>query len=326
VPLTITPASVFALPPSLSFGIQLDTVPLLPAIPGTPQAVTLTNMTGVTLTGITATITQGPSTNASDFSVTPTGTTCNSSLNPGVSCTINIVFAPSISQTVITATGGGESATLSIADNAAGAPQGPQIVTLSGTAQPFTAVSGTTSGSISPGGTYTVALNVTLGPGTGTLVLSCAPGFSLGGLTFSCLFNGLSTLSIPQTGSVQMVQVVVTISTSDVFPSRRRELPPAGPLRWLPWSLIAAILLLGLWTSLAAAEKRRARAAWAFLALLVLCGGWMAACSSPSTSTSTSSGGSSSASATPPGSYTFVVTAQLGNLAQKIDLTLNVTQ
>ena len=97
-----------------------------------------------------------------------------------------------------------------------------------------------------------------------------------------------------------------------------RELPPATLLKWLPWSLIAAILLLSLWTSLGAAEQRRARAAWAFLALVVLCGAWMAACSS-SSSPSTSS-------ATPPGTYTFVVTAKLGNVTQTINLNLNVTQ
>jgi hypothetical protein len=97
-------------PTSLSFGSrQIGTT-------SAPQTVTLTNSgtAALTISGITLT-----GTNPGDFAKT---TTCGSSLAAAASCAINITFTP-------TATGS-RSATLQIADNAAGSPHS---VALSGT-------------------------------------------------------------------------------------------------------------------------------------------------------------------------------------------------
>ena len=269
--------------------------------------------------GITPTITPGANTNAGDFSVTPTGTTCGATLAAGASCTIDVIFAPSV------AGGGAESATLSIADNAS-SPE-PQTVALSGTGVSFTAGTLSVSSSVAGGQTYMDTISFMLAPGSGTLVLSCTglSGVLPAGTT--CLFSDAAsptpaaTLSVPQTGAVQTVMVTITITTTgELFPRRRPDLPPDGLVRWLPLSLIAAIVLFLFWASGGPASKRRARAAWALLALIVLCGGGLAACGG-----SSSSGGSTSSSATPMGSNTFVITGKLGNVTQTIDVVLNVT-
>jgi hypothetical protein len=115
------------------------------------------------------------------------------------------------------------------------------------------------------------------------------------------------------------VTITITITTTaELLPMRHRDIPPVGLLRWLPLLLIAAILLFGFRTSLAIAPRGRRKAAWALLALIVLCGGWLAACGS------SSSGGSTNTSPTPTGSNTFVITAKLGSLTQTINVVLNV--
>jgi hypothetical protein len=318
IPLTgtgVVPTAT-ATPGTVPFGLQLDSNPL-PAIPGTAQSVTLQNKSTNTavLTGIIPTITVGANTNASDFSISSTGTTCGSTLAAGASCTINVVFAPSV------AGGGVESATLSIADNAS-TPE-PQTVVLSGTGVSFTAGKLSLSGSVTGGQTYTDTISFTLAPGSGTLVLSCAglTGVLPAGTT--CLFSDAAfptpaaTLSVPQTNAVQTVTVTIWIkTTAELVPMRRRDLPPTGLLRWLPLLLIAAILLFSFRASLAAGPQRGRKAAWALLLLVVLCGGWLAACGSPS-------GGGTSP--TPTGTNTFVITAKLGSLTQTINVVLNVT-
>jgi len=318
IPLTgtgVVPTAT-ATPGTLTFGLQLDSNPL-PAIPGTAQSVTLQNKSTNTavLTGITPTITAGANTNASDFSISSTGTTCGSTLAAGASCTINVVFAPSV------AGGGAESATLSIADNAS-TPE-PQTVALSGTGVSFTAGTLSVSSSVMGGQTYTDPISFTLAPGSGTLVLSCAglTGVLPAGTT--CLFSDAAfptpaaTLSVPQTNAVQTVTVTISITTTaELVPMGRRDLPMTGLLRWLPLLLIAAILLFSFRTSLAAGPQR-GKAAWALLLLVVLCGGWLAACGS-------SSGGGTSPSPTPTGPNTFVITAKLGSQTQTINVVLNV--
>ena len=90
-------------PPTLAFGTVTT------GSSSTVQTATLSNtgnaalaITGITLTG----------TNASDFSST---TTCGASLAAGAKCTISVLYAPSVT--------GAETASLSVADNAAGSPQ-----------------------------------------------------------------------------------------------------------------------------------------------------------------------------------------------------------
>jgi hypothetical protein len=312
-----------ATPATLPFGLQLDTQAVV-GVAGTPMAVTVKNTgTAGVLTPITPTITAGPNTNAGDFSLSPAGT-CGSTLGPGLTCTINVTFAPT-SAIPSSSTGGIlESATLSIADNAS-SPE-PQTVALSGTGVSFTAGTLSVSGSVTGGQTYMDTITFTLAPGSGALVLSCAGLSGVLPVGTSCLFSDAASptpaamLSIPQTNAVQTVTVTITImTTAELLLRRRPDLPTAGLLRWLPLSLIAAILLFTLSTSLATAPKRRGRAAWAFLALVVLCGGWLAACSS------SNSGSSTNSTPTPTGANTFVITGKLGSQTQTIAVTLNVT-
>ena len=209
----------------------------------------------------------------------------------------------------------------------------PQTVALSGTAVPFAYV-GTppTLATILDGQPDTFVINVALGPGSGTLTLSCsgltASGVVVAGATCSfsdAMFpNPAATLSISQinNNTVQMVPVTVTITTTaaGMFPERWPKLPLDELRQWLPLSFIA-ILLLSLWMNLAPAPKRRARAAWVFLALVVLCGGWMSACGGAS-----SGGSSTTATQTQPGMDTFTITGKLGNVTETINAVLNVTQ
>jgi hypothetical protein len=90
-------------PTSLSFGNQL--VPTT----SSPQTITLTN-TGTTTLSIASISFTG--TNFSDFSQI---NTCGSSLSAGLNCTITVRFTPAAS--------GSRTASLSVADNAAGSPQ-----------------------------------------------------------------------------------------------------------------------------------------------------------------------------------------------------------
>ncbi len=88
----------------------------------TQAIATLTNTGNASLTGISATIT---GTNASAFEIYPTST-CGTTLAAGTSCTYVINFYP----TVV----GGNTATLSVSDNAS---TSPQTIALSGTALPM---------------------------------------------------------------------------------------------------------------------------------------------------------------------------------------------
>ena len=93
-------------PTSLSFASQ--TIGTTSAA----QTVTLTNSgnASLTISGISIT-----GTNAADFAQTNTCPSGSTPLAAGASCTISVTFTPSV--------GGAESASLSIADNAAGSPQ-----------------------------------------------------------------------------------------------------------------------------------------------------------------------------------------------------------
>jgi hypothetical protein len=299
---------------TLSFGLQLDTQAVV-GVAGTPITVTLKNTgTAGVLTGITSTITPGANTNAGDFSLNPAGT-CGVTLNPGLTCTINVTFAPTSAIPSSSTSGVSESATLSIADNAS---QTPQTLSFSGTGVPFTFVGTPPSpATILDGQPDMFAINVTVGPGSGTLTFSCS------GLTVSAVVVAGATCtfipnSIMQTGATQTVPVMVTITTTArALPEKRPGLPLDGMRMWVLLSLLAMILLFALWTSQAAAPRYRAKIAWVFLALIVLCGGWMAACGSAS------SGGSSTPE-TQKGQDTFTITGKLGNVTESINAVLNV--
>jgi hypothetical protein len=154
-------------------------------------------------------------------------------------------------------------------------------------------------------------------PGSGTLTFSCS-GLTVSGAVVAGATCTFIPNSIILTGATQTVPVMVTITTTaKALPENRPGLPLNGMRMWLPLSLLAILLLFGLWTSQPAAPSYRAKIAWVFLALVVLCGGWMAACGS------TSSEGSSTPS-TQKGQDTFTITGKLGNLTESINAVLNV--
>jgi cardiolipin synthase len=148
---TPTPLAVLT-PTSLNFGsvtVVPGTIP--PYTP--PQVITLTNGGNATLTGIAISI---GGTNPTSYSET---TTCGTMLAAGSNCTISVTFYP-ITTGVLTAT-------ISVSDNATGAPQ---IATLTGVAisstatvsyqlyvfGPPSATGGTNGGLLAPTPLYTL--------------------------------------------------------------------------------------------------------------------------------------------------------------------------
>jgi Beta-propeller repeat len=125
------------------------------------QAITVTN-TGSTTVSSTAT----PSisgTNASDFAIVASGTTCTTTLAASASCQIKISFTPPAGSS------GSQTAILNIPNNATGSPQSVNLV---GTAWDFALSAQAVT--VSPGSTGTIAVTVTgVGGFTGSVILAC---------------------------------------------------------------------------------------------------------------------------------------------------------
>lgn len=202
-------------PPTVSFGGQLVTTT------ATAQAVTVKN-TGTATLNITATPALG-GTNASDFAIA-SGSTCTSgaAVAPNGTCVINLTFTPP------TGASGSRSATLSIADNAAGSPQ---TVTLSGTAWDFTISAQPVS--VTRGTNGTIAVTVTgVGGFTGAVTLPC-------------------TASIPQGSCTAPASAVTATGTGNITIMTTAATPPPASRKTPPFSrpqvllLLAALMFLG---------------------------------------------------------------------------------
>jgi hypothetical protein len=177
----------------------------------TPGTLTFTGVVGTTSTAQTATLTNTGNaalsitgisltgTNPSDFAET---NTCGSSLTPQQTCTISVTFTPASAASL--------TATLSVADNATGAPQ---TATLNGTGSPapsFTISSPTGPQTISAGGSATYSITVTPQNGSFnnavTFAVSGLPTGATGTFQPTSVTPGsapaTSTLTI-QTGAVQ---------------------------------------------------------------------------------------------------------------------------
>ena len=171
------------------------------------------------------------------------GNACPESLAGGAKCTVQIAFAPTAE--------GPQTGTLTIASSAL---PSPILVPLSGTGYDFTAgVTGSSSQTVSSGGTATYAL--TIAPGAGVAAsfsLQCAslPEYA------SCSFNPATLTVAANTTGTQIVQ----ISTGRAL--RRWSAPGDCPVRprWL-WP--AARYCCGPWLS-------RRRRAWILLVLLMI--------------------------------------------------------
>jgi trimeric autotransporter adhesin len=243
------------------------------------QTVTLTNtgtaslsITGISITG----------TNFSQFSVSTTipagSTACSTtaSVAAGASCVIAVVFAPTAA--------GSFTATVSVADNAAGSPQ---TVNLAGTGA-ATAPAGTykltasTPAAIAPGASATSTITATPSGGyTGTITLTCSVAAISGGTdTPTCSGSPIAITSAAATGTV-------TVTTTGPSAAARRGNGGLAQLRTKGWigaggAALAGILLLGI-----PARRRNWRSLLAILIFvsamgtIVGCGGSSSTVSQP---------------------------------------------
>jgi hypothetical protein len=232
------------------------------------------------------------------------GTTngCTSSLAAGVNCTISVFFDPS--------TGGSQTGTLTVTDNA---PGSPQTVSLAGPGMDFAMSSTTSTTSVSPGQTANYSVMVSpLGGLNQTVSLTCsgAPTLSTCSVPPSVVLNG----STPSA-----VTVSVTTTAGSMAPPTGKTFPPGikgfGRTLWV-W----ALLMLASLAALAGARKRVYLSGLCLMIMLLLsaCGG----------------GGAGSAvvqtPGTPAGTYTLSVSATVtststtAQLNHSLPLTLTV--
>jgi hypothetical protein len=263
----------------------------------TPGTLTFTGVVGTTSAAQTATLTNTGNTALSITGITLTGAnpsdfaesnTCGSSLAAQQTCTISVTFTPASAASL--------TATLSVADNAAGAPQ---TTTLNGTgtaAPTFTVSSITGPQTISSGGAATYTITVT--PQNGafnnavTLAASGLPSTATATFQPSSVTPGSSpansTLTI-QTGTVQTA---------------------AARLGWpLAMPALAALGLFFL------PGKRRRR--WITMTVLLLA-------SFGAVTAMTGCGGGFSIPMTPAQTYTVTITAASGTVQQTTTVQLTV--
>jgi hypothetical protein len=257
------------------------------------QTVTITNSSGSPLTSVALNA-------GAPFSLTQN--TCSGALAAGATCTVAVVFQPSVAGTA------GGALTVSSPTIAA-----PATVALSGAGFSFTiAISGTSSVAVASGQTanYTVVITPSGAQGSFTFACGTLPANAL------CLFNpATETLNAGVQGNV-MVEIYTGQGTTGqaVDPFPWRELPLACalilfPLGWLP---------LG-W--------RKRRGFLFFVPLLVLATVAVSSCTSSGGGTGcevTNSCGQGNNGSTPPGTYTIPVTVASDGLQQSLNVTLNV--
>jgi len=266
---------------------SLDFGSLAQGVASTAQDITLTNSGAAPLliSGITA---------SGDFSST---NTCGSSVAVNATCTIAVVFTPSVP--------GQRAGAVTIADNAASSPQ---AISLSGTGVAAVTI-GTPSGSstsatISSGGTATYNLSLTGATGySGTVGLTCtgAPQYA------SCTISP-STLSLTSGSSGTFTVTVTTTSTQAAIAQQKSTITLAG---------------FGLFSLIGFSWMMRVRRKLFSLCIVFLgtamlafavggCGGGAGATTSPVTYK------------TPAGTYTLVITAASGKASATQNLTLVV--
>jgi Abnormal spindle-like microcephaly-assoc'd, ASPM-SPD-2-Hydin len=258
------------------------------------QTVTLSNTGDGTLTISGMAIT-------GDFTET---NTCNGSVAAGANCTISVTFSPTAK--------GARNGLLTITDNASGSPH---TVPLTGTGADFSlmaASGGSTSATVTDGGTATYNLEVAQAGGfTGTVTLSCSGAPTLAICAVSPTTVTLGGADAPFT---------VTVSTTAASLMGTQYEPPATlPLikDVAKFVVLAALTLvmLGSWASGVARTRRRWLTCEVLLLLVVVgiagCGG----------------GGGSEAvhnSGTPKGTATLTVTGTSSGVMRSVVLTLSV--
>ncbi len=285
-----TPASaaaVFASPSAIDFGtVNLNS-------PSPSQAVTLVNNTTSAVTGVTITFT---GLNPSDFSQTDT---CSTTLAATSTCTINVVFTPTVS--------GAESANLNIADSASSSPQ---TVALSGTGSASAQADFSLSVSPSPlsvtaggAGNFTVTVN-SLNNFSAAVALSCS------GVPLNSACTLLPTSVTPPGGGTQTS--AGTITTHALIPPSSPSFPRLRPVGVL--GIFA--LLLALLMARAAARRGARKLAWEFALLGVLA---LGGCSGIP-----GGGGGGGNGSTPKGTTTITITGTSASLTHTTTFSFTV--
>jgi large repetitive protein len=263
----------------------------------TPNPLTFTGVVGTTSAAQTATLTNTGNTALSITGISLTGTdpsdfaetnACPDSLAPQQTCTISVTFTPASAASL--------TATLSVADNATGAPQ---TVTLNGTGSPapsFTISSPTGPQTIAAGGSATYTITVT--PQNGSY--NNAVTFAVSGLPAGATGTFQPTSVTPGSSPASST---LTIQTGTVQTAATK----------IGWPLAApALAALGLFFI---PGKRRRR--WITMAVLLL-GAFGAV------TAMTGCGGGFALPMTPAQSYTVTVTATSGTVQQTTTVQLTV--
>jgi len=263
----------------------------------TPGTLTFTGVVGTTSTAQTATLTNTGNaalsitgisltgTNPSDFAET---NTCGSSLTPQQTCTISVTFTPASAASL--------TATLSVADNATGAPQ---TAALNGTGSPapsFTISSPTGPQTISAGGSATYSITVT--PQNGSF--NNAVTFAVSGLPTGATGTFQPTSVTP--GSAPATSTL-TIQTGAVETAAAKV---GWPLAAPALAALALFFVPG---------KRRRR--WITMAVLLLT-------SFGAVTAMTGCGGGFAIPKAPTQTYTVTVTATSGAIQQTTTVQLTV--
>jgi hypothetical protein len=253
------------------------------------QTVTLTNQGNATL-------------NISNIQITGNYSqtnNCSTSLAVSSSCTLNIVFAPTVS--------GGRTGTLTITDDATG---GVQTVILSGTGADFSLAASSSSANIQSGGTatYTVTVASVGGAFNNAIQFACAgaPSGSTCSISPASVTPGSSsttvTVSVNTQGSSAQVMKPAFSGQSAVFAT------------WLEFPSISLFGLFFVGSGCGAENSKRRRKLAYLLILLVLLGLLLF--------TTGCAGGTGIAHQG--GNYTLTVTGASGSLQHSLSLTLTV--
>ena len=250
------------------------------------QSATLTNSGNATLniTGITIT-----GTNPTDFAVSTGSNACGSTLAAGANCLIYVTFTPASVATF--------SATLSVADNAAGSPQTASL-TGAGTPVPnFTLSSPTAPQTVQPGGAAQFTITATAQNGT----FSSAVSLAASGLPTGAVATFTPASVTPGSSSANSTLSVQTASTTTTAATRGSR----WPLATSALAVIGLCLVPG---------KRRRR--WITLAVLLI--------ASLGAFTALTACGGGFGYTAPSQSYTITVTGTSGTDAQTTTVQLIV--
>jgi hypothetical protein len=285
-------ASLTVSPSSLTFGSSLV------GKPSAPQTVTLTSNSILPIAFSGAVISNGaPAAANSDFVAS---TTCGQSIAANSSCTITVVFTPSVN--------GPETADLVITDGASAIPQTIPLSANGANTANFALSASPTSLTVAQGATGTLKLTVTPAGGFNQAVaLSCSGAPSMS----TC---AVSPASITPTDGVTPVVATVTITTQSASlvrsPASELKLPPPS---WQAIFAALAIVFLSLMSRRSRLSAQFALLALSLSALLALgCGGSHSAPPPPP------SGG------TPKGTSTLTLTGTSGTMNNSTSVTLTV--